>query len=66
MMSRLMEHAVEVAETAQIRDQEAFRRFYASHGVVGAIERSYETDAARQAEIAIRNELARTSLHRCN
>jgi len=65
MLGHELQHAVEVAETAQIRDQEGFRRFYASHGVVGAIECGYETDAARQAEIAIRKELARTSPHRC-
>jgi hypothetical protein len=65
MLGHELRHAVEVAETVQIRDQEGFRLFYASHGVVGAIERGYETDAARRAEIAVRKELARTSLHRC-
>jgi hypothetical protein len=38
MLGHELQHAVEVAETAQIRDQEGFRRFYASHSVVGAIE----------------------------
>ena len=31
MLGHELQHAVEVAETAQIRDQEGFRRFYASH-----------------------------------
>src|SRR5262249_51768649 len=65
MLGHELQHAVEVAETAQIRDEEGLRRFYALHGVAGAIELAYETDAARQAEIAIRKELARTSLHHC-
>jgi hypothetical protein len=65
MLGHELQHAVEVAETAQIRDKEGFRRFYALHGVGGAIEGGYETDAARRAEIAIRKELARTSQHRC-
>jgi hypothetical protein len=65
MLGHELQHAVEVAETAQIRDESGFRRFYALHGVEGAIECSYETDGARQAEIAIRKEMARTSLHRC-
>jgi len=66
MLGHELQHAVEVADTTRIRDPEGFRRFYASHGVGGAIERSYETDAARQAEIAVRKELARTPLHRCS
>ena len=66
MLGHELQHAVEVAETDQIRDNEGFRRFYALHGAAGAIEGGYETDAARQAEIAIRKELARTSLHRCD
>jgi hypothetical protein len=37
MLGHELQQAVEVAETAQIRDQEGFRRFYASHSVVGAI-----------------------------
>ncbi len=61
-----LQHAVEVAETAQIRDKESFRRFYASHGVVGAIESAYETAAARQAESAIHRELTQTSLRNCD
>lgn len=65
MLGHELQHAVEVAETVQIRDKEGFRRFYASHGFVSAIEGAYETGPARQAEIAIRKELARTSLHRC-
>jgi len=65
MLGHELQHVVEVAETAQIRDKEGFRRFYALHGVEGAIDGGYETDAARQAEIAIRKELTRTSLHRC-
>ena len=64
MLGHELQHAVEMAETARIRDQEGFRRFYASHGVA-AFESAYETDAARQAEIAIRKELTRTSLHGC-
>jgi hypothetical protein len=66
MLGHELRHAVEVAETAQIRDKEGFRRFYALHGVGGAVEGGYETDAARRAEIAIREELARASLHRCS
>ena len=65
MLGHELQHAVEVAETSQIRDKEGFQRFYALHGVRGAIECGYETEAARQAETAIRKELARTSLHRC-
>ena len=65
MLGHELQHAVEVAQTAQIRDKEGLRRFYALHGVGGAIEGSYETDAARQAEVAIRKELARTSPQRC-
>ena len=65
MLGHELRHAVEVAETTQIRDEEGFRRFYALHAIEGAIECAYETDAARQAEIAIRKELARTSLSRC-
>src|SRR5262249_31647262 len=61
-----LQHAVEVAETSQIRDQDGFRRFYASHGVAGAVPFAYETDAARQTEIAIRRELMRTSPHDCS
>ena len=66
MLGHELQHAVEVAETAQIRDKEGFRRFYASHGVVGAIECAYETEAARHAEIAIRHELARATTHGCH
>jgi hypothetical protein len=65
MLGHELQHAVEVAETPQIRDKDGLRRFYASHGLVGAIECAYETDAARQAEIAIRKELAHTSVHCC-
>lgn len=65
MLGHELQHAVEVADTAQIRDKDAFRRFYASHGGAGAVENSYETDAARQAEIAIRKELAHGSQPRC-
>jgi hypothetical protein len=66
MLGHELQHAVEVAETPQIRDKEGFLRFYALHGVEGAVECGYETDAARQAETAVRKELARTSLHRCH
>jgi len=65
MLGHELQHAVEVAETAQIRDKDGFRRFYALHGVGPAIERAYETDAAREVEIAVRKELAHMSLHRC-
>jgi hypothetical protein len=65
MLGHELQHAVEVAETPHIRDENAFRRFYELHGVEGAIECSYETDGARRAEIAIRKEMARTSRHRC-
>jgi len=66
MLGHELQHAVEVAETAHIRDKESFRRFYASYGVGGAVEGGYETDAARRAEVAVRKELARASLHRCS
>jgi len=66
MLGHELQHAVEVAETSQIRDKESLRRFYASHGVAGAIEGGFETDAARLAEIAIRKELTRTSHPRCH
>jgi|SRR5262245_37071529 len=66
MLGHELQHAVEVAETAQIRDKEGLRRFYASHGVAGAIERGYETHAALRAEIAIRKELARASHQQCS
>jgi hypothetical protein len=66
MLGHELQHAVEVAETADIRDKESLRRFYESYGVGGAIEDGYETDAARQVEIAVRKELSRTSLHRCS
>jgi hypothetical protein len=60
-----LQHAVEVAEAAQIRDENGLRRFYASHGFAGATEYGYETDAARRAEIAVRRELGRAALNRC-
>jgi hypothetical protein len=65
MLGHELEHAVEVAETVEIRDKEGFRLFYASHGAVSAIEGAYETDAARQAEVFVRKDLAQASLHRC-
>jgi len=53
-----LQHAVEVAGSPDIRSSTAFADFYRSHGVRGATQHAYETEAARSTEERIRREAA--------
>ena len=54
-----LQHAVEVAGSADIRDTESFRRYYQQQGEVGAEFGWFETEAARRAGRRVREDLAR-------
>jgi hypothetical protein len=53
-----LQHALEVASAPQIRSARAFAEYFRSHGLPGAVDSVYDTDAARQTEIRIRHEMA--------
>ena len=53
-----LQHALEIAQHADVRDEEGIRRLYALIGHQHGIDR-YETDAARKIERVVREELRR-------
>ena len=55
-----LQHASEVAGAPDLRTRAAFAAYYRTHGRPGGIEWAYDTDAARQVELQIRVELARS------
>lgn len=56
LIAHELQHALEIAEQADVRDDNAVRRLYARIGHQHGQD-SYETDAARRIERAVRNEL---------
>jgi len=53
-----LQHAVEVAESPDVRDLESFRRYYQQQGEVGSEIGRFETEAARRAGRRVREDLA--------
>ncbi len=58
LIAHELQHAVEIAERDDVRDDEGVRRLYARIGHQHGVDR-YETDAAAQAERRARSELRR-------
>ncbi len=58
LVAHELQHAVEIAERDDVRDDEGMRRLYARIGHQHGVDR-YETDAAAQAERRARDELQR-------
>lgn len=58
LLGHELQHAVEVAGSPHIRSAHALDDFYRSHGVPGAIQHAYETEAARSTAEHIRRETA--------
>jgi hypothetical protein len=56
MLGHELQHAIEVAGALEIRSQKALEDYYRSHGVPGATETTYETEAARRTESRVRQE----------
>ena len=53
-----LQHALEVADAAEIRSSKTFDAYFRAHGLPGAIDSGYDTGAARLTEIRIRHELS--------
>jgi hypothetical protein len=58
LLGHELQHAVEVAGAPHIRSSAALADYYRSHGVPGATQHAYETEAARLTEARIRTEAA--------
>ena len=58
LLGHELQHAVEVAGATHIRSSAALGDYYRSHGVPGATQHAYETEAARFTEERIRREAA--------
>ena len=58
LLGHELQHAVEVAGAPHLRSAEAFDDFYRAHGLPGATQHAYETEAARSTAERIRNESA--------
>ena len=58
LLAHELQHAVEIAESADVRDEDGLRRLYARIGHQHGMD-SYETDAARAVERAVRLEMKR-------
>ena len=58
LLAHELQHAVEIAEHTDVRDQPALRRLYAAIGHQHSTD-SYETEAAIAVERAVRSELRR-------
>jgi hypothetical protein len=62
LLGHELQHAVEIASDAGVRDDDGIRRLYRRVGFAGGIDK-YETEAARDVERRIRLELARATPH---
>jgi hypothetical protein len=58
LLAHELQHAIEIGETTDVRDDDAVRRLYARIGFPGGVNR-FETAAARETERRVRGELAR-------
>ena len=58
LIAHELQHAVEIAENADVRDEDAVRRLFSSIGYQHGID-SYETDAAKYVERIVREEIRR-------
>jgi hypothetical protein len=56
MLGHELQHAIEVAGAPEITSRKAFEDYYRSHGVPGATESGYETEAAHRTEFRVRQE----------
>jgi hypothetical protein len=56
-----LRHAIEVARAPEIRSARAFDTYFRTHGHSTGLESAYDTDAAHETEIRIREELTRAS-----
>jgi len=57
MLGHELQHAIEVASAPEIRSQKTLEDYYRAHGVPGATESTYETDAAHRTEFRVREEV---------
>jgi hypothetical protein len=57
-----LRHAIEVAGAREIRSQKALEDYYRAHGIPGATEWTYETDAAHRTELRVREEVTTRSV----
>ena len=57
MLGHELQHAIEVASAPEIRSQKTLEDYYRAHGVPGATESTYETDAAHRMEFRVREEV---------
>jgi hypothetical protein len=60
LLGHELQHVVEVAGAPHIRSSTALADYYRSHGLAGATQHAYETEAARLTEERIRRELAKS------
>jgi hypothetical protein len=58
LIAHELQHAIEIAEQPDVRDENAVRRLYARIGHQHGTD-SYETDAAKQVERRVRDEIRR-------
>jgi hypothetical protein len=58
MLGHELQHAIEVASAPEVRSQKAMEDYYRAHGVPGATESTYETDAAHRTEFRVREEVS--------
>ena len=58
LLGHELQHAVEVAGAPHVRSSAALADYYRSHGVRGATQHAYETEAARSTAERIRGEAA--------
>jgi len=65
MLGHEIQHAIEVAGAPEIRSQKAMEDYYRAHGVPGATESTYETDAAHRTEFRVREEVTARAAHLC-
>ena len=58
LLGHELQHAVEVAAAPDIRSRTGFDHYYRAHGVPGATQHAFDTEAARLAQARIRAEVA--------
>jgi hypothetical protein len=58
MLAHELQHAVEIAKAPEVRNVDAFKRYYARVGIRARFNTGWDTNAAREAALAVRRELS--------
>lgn len=61
MLGHELQHALEVAQSPEVRDRESFKQYFVQHGTPRQTLGEYETRAALEVGGRVRDELATTS-----